>query len=120
MLALENHWGLGLTPEGILRIVEAVNSPWLQICTDTGNFLEDPYQRLEKIAPKTVFVQAKTYYGGGQWYSLDLDYPRIARILNEHNYRGFVSLEFEGMEDYRTAIPKSLELMRSAFKRPYA
>ena len=117
VLALENHWGLGLTPEGILRIVNAVDSPWLQITTDTGNFLEDPYDRLELIAPKTIFVQAKTYYGGGQWYSLDLDYQRIGSILRKHNYRGYVSLEFEGMEDYRTAIPKSLELMRSAFPR---
>lgn len=119
VMALENHWGLGLTPEGILRIVDAVNSPWLQITTDTGNFLEEPYQRLAKIAPQTVFVQAKTYYGGGQWYSLDLDYARIGQILNEHNYRGYISLEFEGMEDYRTAIPQSLELLRNAFPRTY-
>jgi L-ribulose-5-phosphate 3-epimerase len=117
VLGLENHWGLGLTPEGILRIVNAIDSPWLQIVTDTGNFLEDPYSRLEKIAPQTIFVQAKTYYGGGQWYSLDLDYPRIATILRKHNYRGYVSLEFEGKENYATAIPKSLELMRTAFTR---
>lgn len=117
MLALENHWGLGLTPEGILRIVNAVDSPWLQICTDTGNFLEDPYDRLEQMAPRTVFVQAKTYYGGGQWYTLDLDYPRIGQILQKHGYRGYISLEFEGMEDYRTAIPQSLDLLRNAFPR---
>lgn len=117
VLGLENHWGLGLTPEGILRIVNAIDSPWLQIVTDTGNFLEDPYARLEKIAPQTIFVQAKTYYGGGQWYSLDLDYPRIASILRKHNYRGYVSLEFEGKENYATAIPKSLELLRTAFTR---
>ncbi|GAA4441023.1 sugar phosphate isomerase/epimerase family protein [Bremerella cremea] len=120
VLALENHWGLGLTPEGILRIVNAVDSPWLQICTDTGNFLEDPYSRLEKIAPKTVFVQAKTYYGGGQWYSLDLDYPRIGEILRKHDYRGYISLEFEGMEDYKTALPQSLALLRKAFTRSYS
>jgi sugar phosphate isomerase/epimerase len=117
VLGLENHWGLGLTPEGILRIVNAINSPWLQIVTDTGNFLEEPYERLTKIAPQTIFVQAKTYYGGGQWYTLDLDYPRIGKILREHKYRGFISLEFEGKEDYREALPKSLALMRGAFPR---
>jgi L-ribulose-5-phosphate 3-epimerase len=117
VLGLENHWGLGLTPEGILRIVDAIDSPWLQITTDTGNFLDDPYARLAKMAPRTVLVQAKTYYGGGQWYTLDLDYPRIGKILNEHGYRGWISLEFEGMEDYRTAIPKSLELLRRSFPR---
>ena len=117
VLGLENHWGLGLTPEGILRIVNAVDSPWLQVTTDTGNFLEDPYDRLEKLAPHTVLVQAKTYFGGGQWYTLELDYPRIGRILDDAGYRGWISLEFEGKEDWRTAIPKSLELLRSSFPR---
>ncbi|QDU89764.1 Xylose isomerase-like TIM barrel [Pirellulimonas nuda] len=114
-LGLENHWGLGISPEGVLRIVDAVDSPWLQVTTDTGNFLEDPYDRLEQMAPKTVFVQAKTYCGGGLWYSLDLDYPRIAEIFRRNHYRGYVSLEFEGEEDWQTAIPKSLALLRSAF-----
>ena len=115
LLGLENHWGLGLTPEGVLRIVDAIDSPWLQVTMDTGNFLEDPYKRLDKIAAKTVFVQAKTYYGGGVWYTLDLDYERIAAILRKHNYRGYISLEFEGKEDPKTAVPKSLALLRKAF-----
>lgn len=115
VLGLENHWGLGLTPEGLLRIVNAIDSPWLQITMDTGNFLEDPYPKLEKIAPKTGFVQAKTYQGGGQWYTLDLDYNRIAAILKKQNYKGYVSLEFEGMADYKTAIPESLAMLRKAF-----
>lgn len=115
ILGLENHWGLARTPEGLLRIVKAVDSPWLQVLLDTGNFLEDPYDKLEQCAPHTVFMHAKTYYGGGLWYSLDLDYPRIARIMRKHNFRGYVSLEFEGNEDYRTAIPKSLALLRRAF-----
>ena len=114
-MGLENHWGLGRTPEGVLRIVDAVNSPWLQVTLDTGNFLEDPYDRLEQLAPRAVFVQAKTYHGGGIWYALDLDYPRIAELLRRHNYHGYVSLEFEGKEDWRTAIPKSLATLRSAF-----
>jgi sugar phosphate isomerase/epimerase len=104
-----------LTPEGVLRIVNAIDSPWLQVLADTGNFLEDPYDRLEMLAPKTVFIQAKTYYGGGTWYTLDLDYDRIARLFKKHDFNGYVSLEFEGQEDAKTAIPKSLELLRKAF-----
>ena len=114
-MGLENHWGLGLTPEGVLRIVDAIKSPWLQVTMDTGNFLENPYDKLEMLAPKTCYVQAKTYFGGGIWYALDLDYPRIAQMLKKHNYHGYISLEFEGQEDWKTAIPKSLALLRSAF-----
>jgi len=115
LLGLENHWGLGRTPEGVLRIIEAINSSWLQATLDTGNFLEDPYDRLEQMAPRAILVQAKTYYGGGLWYALDLDYDRIAKMLKKHNYRGYVSLEFEGKEDPRTGIPKSLALLRKVF-----
>ena len=115
VLGLENHWGLSRTPEGLLRIVNAIDSPWLQCIMDTGNFLENPYDKLAAIAPKTVYVQAKTYFGGGTWYSLDLDYKRIARILREAGFRGYVALEFEGKEDYKTALPKSLALLRRAF-----
>ncbi|HEY3395228.1 MAG TPA: sugar phosphate isomerase/epimerase family protein [Lacipirellulaceae bacterium] len=114
-MGLENHWGLGRTPEGVLRIIDAVDSPWLQATLDTGNFLEDPYDRLELMAPRAVLVQAKTYYGGGIWYALELDYQRIAELLRRHNYRGYVSLEYEGKEDWRTAIPRSLEVLREAF-----
>jgi L-ribulose-5-phosphate 3-epimerase len=116
LLGLENHWGLGLTPEGVLRIVDAVASPWLQVTLDTGNFLEDPYERLAALAPRTILVQAKTYHGGGVWYTLDLDYPRIARIIRGAGFRGYVSLEFEGKEDPATAIPASLRLLRDAFR----
>ena len=38
MLALENHWGLARTPEGLLRILNAIKSPWLGALMDTGNF----------------------------------------------------------------------------------
>jgi L-ribulose-5-phosphate 3-epimerase len=114
LLALENHWGLCSTPEGQLRIKKAIDSLWLGILMDTGNFLEDPYEKLEMIAPYTSFVQAKTYYGGGEWYTLDLDYKRIMAILNKVNYQGYVSLEFEGKEDAATGVAKSIEMLRKA------
>ena len=115
VLALENHWGLTRTPEGLLRIVNSIDSPWLGVLMDTGNFLEDPYEKLEEIAPQTVFVQAKTYYGGGEWYTLDLDYSRIAEILNKVEYKGYISLEFEGKENANTGVPKSIELLKKSF-----
>ena len=115
ILGLENHWGLGLTPEGVLKIVDAINSPWLKVTLDTGNFLEDPYQRLSQLADKTVLLQAKTYYGGGRWYTLDLDYNKISDIMHQAGYKGWISLEFEGKENPVTGCKKSLELLRTAF-----
>jgi len=115
VLGLENHWGLGRTPEGVLRILEAVDSPWLKATLDTGNFLEEPYDRLEIMMPHTVLIQAKTYYGGGRWYELDIDNAKVASWVRKHDYRGWISLEFEGGEDAETGVPKSLAMLRSHF-----
>jgi L-ribulose-5-phosphate 3-epimerase len=119
ILALENHWGLTFRAAGVLRIVDALPSEWLRVTMDWGNFLDEPYAELEPLAPHAVLVHAKTYHGGGEWYTLDLDYPRLAEMLRRTGYRGYVSLEFEGKEDPETGVPKSIAMLREAFvERP--
>lgn len=115
MLALENHWGLTTYPDDLLTIYTSIESPWLGVNLDTGNFVGDPYHQFEKLAPYANIVQAKTYYGGGEWYTLDLDYMKIAEILRKADFTGYVSLEMEGKEAAETAVPKSLEVLRNAF-----
>ena len=60
-------------------------------------------------------VHMKTYYGGGLWYTLKLDYNRLADLIHKHNYAGYFSLEFEGKEDPRIGMPKSLAMLRKVF-----
>ncbi len=115
VMGLENHWGLGRTAQGVLRVLKEVDSPWLRATLDTGNFLENQYEQYEQLAPEAVFVQAKTYFGGGTWYTLDVDYAKVAEVLRKVDYRGYISLEFEGKEAHETAIPKSLAMLRQAF-----
>jgi sugar phosphate isomerase/epimerase len=115
VMALENHWGLSTKPDNLLRIYKAINSPWLGMNVDTGNYVGDPYPQMEQLAPYADIVQAKTYYGEGVWYTLDLDYKRIAGILRKAGFRGWISLEMEGKEAAGTAVPKSLEVLREAF-----
>lgn len=114
MLALENHWGLTTSIDTLLEIHGKVKSPWLGINMDTGNYPGDPYEGIERLAPHATIVQAKTYYGGGEWYTLDLDYKRILGILRKHNYGGWISLEMEGKEDARSAVAKSYAVLREA------
>lgn len=115
VLGLENHWGLGRTAAGVMRIVEAIDSPWLRTTLDTGNFLDDMYPQMERMAPTACFIQAKTYDGGGKWYTLDIDYSRVATILRKVGYQGWVSLEFEGKDDPQDAVPRNLAMLKEAF-----
>ena len=114
-LCLENHWGMARTAKGLLRILNAVDSPWLGCMLDTGNFLDDTMEQMEAIMPRATFVQAKTYYGGGVWYELPIDYAKIGDLFRKYKYRGYVSLEFEGKEAADVAVPKSLALLRKNF-----
>lgn len=114
-LGLENHWGLGRDAVGVKRIVDAIDSPWLAVTLDTGNFLENQYAQLEALAPQAVLMQAKTYFGGGTWYTLDIDYERVAEIMHAANYRGYISLEFEGKANIEDSVKKSLAMLRKHF-----
>ena len=130
ILALENHWGLTCTPEGVNRIVSAIDSEWLKVTMDCGNFLSHssaegsptgsqlptvPYEKLAQIAPEAVLVHAKTYYGGGEWYTLEIDYARIGQMLKSVGFQGYVSIEFEGKADAHKGVPQSVALLRGAF-----
>ncbi len=115
MLMLENHWGMTMKTDNLLRIVDGVNSPWLGINLDIGNFPGDPYPEIEKLAPRAAIVHFKTYFGGGEYYTLKLDYKRIAGILRAAKFGGYVSLEMEGREAPESAVEKSLNVMRDAF-----
>ena len=51
VMGLENHWGLGRDAAGVLRVIDAIKSPWLQATLDTGNFLEHQYEQYAQLAP---------------------------------------------------------------------
>jgi len=116
MLALENHWGLTARADGVRRIVNALPSPHLGVVMDTGNYLRtdgDTYGQMRMLAAMAALVHAKSYIGGGEWYDLDIDYTRVGGILREANFRGYVSLEFEGRAPAAEAVPAALAGIRA-------
>jgi sugar phosphate isomerase/epimerase len=117
MLLLENHWGLTTFAADMAYILETVDSPWFKAILDMGNFLFEPdmYAAVERIAPYVWLAHAKTYFGGGTWYSLELDYGRIFRTLLDAGFSGYVSIEMEGAEEAATAMPKSVALLKAAW-----
>lgn len=122
MLLLENHWGLTTFAEDMAYILETINSPWLKAILDMGNFLFEPdmYAAMQRIAPHVWLAHAKTYPGGGTWYTLDLDYARIFRTLLAAGFGGYVSIEMEGAEAAETAVPKSIATLTAAWAQAAA
>jgi sugar phosphate isomerase/epimerase len=112
-LGLENHGGIVSTAGEILEIVRAVKSPWLGVNLDTGNFhTDDPYADLVQVAPYAVNVQLKEEIGPRGKASEPADLPRLAKILRDANYQGYVALEYESKEDPWTAVPRLLKQLK--------
>jgi sugar phosphate isomerase/epimerase len=109
-LGVENHGGIVANPKDLIEIVRAVQSPWVGINLDTGNFhTEDPYADLEKIAPYAVNVQVKTEVTPLGKKATESDLQRLIKILKDANYQGWVALEYEAAEDPMVAVPRTLE-----------
>lgn len=116
MLALENHGGLTESVDGLLRLVRDVKSPWFGVNMDTGNFhSEDIYGDLAKLAPYSVNVQVKVVISPKGGKREPADFKKLAAILRDAGYRGYVVLEFEEKGDPREECPKYLDQMRAAF-----
>jgi sugar phosphate isomerase/epimerase len=117
-LGLENHGGIVAEPDDLLEIVRAVKSPWVGINLDGGNFhTDDPYADLARCMPYSVNVQIKVEVkkrGAAKAEPVDLE--RMAKLLREANYQGWVALEYEAAADPWKAVPEWLGKMRAALR----
>lgn len=115
-LALENHGGPTSTAEGLLSIVRDVHSDWFGVNLDTGNFhSEDVYAEIAAAAPYAINVQIKVVVSGRDNTKRPADFVRIAKILRDVGYRGYIVLEYEEGGDPRSQSKAYLDKLRAAF-----
>lgn len=116
ILGIENHDFL-TDVDRLIPIVEAIDSPWFGVNFDSGNIAptQDPYAKLARIAPYSVNAQIKVDIPvNGNKQPTDLG--KVVKILKDANYKGYVTLEYEGKEDPYKAIPEYLKELRQLIK----
>ncbi len=115
-LGIENHDAIG-SAEHLLKLLKQVNSRWLGVNLDSGNFrTENPYDDFAQIAPYAVNVQMKTeIHRLGAKESEPADLPRKVKILRDAHYQGFIALEFEAKGNPYDAVPPVLKQMKELF-----
>jgi sugar phosphate isomerase/epimerase len=112
-LAIENHGGIVATPDQLLKLVKAIDSPNFGVNLDTGNFHSaDPYADLARVAPYAINVQVKTEISRPGKPQEEADLSKEINILRDARYSGYVVLEYEAKEDPSTAIPRHIKTLR--------
>lgn len=133
-LAIENHGLLAGKSDQVNNIIHRVNSPFVKSTFDTGNFLlvhEPPEKAFEQLKDEIVHVHFKDFRkkegtedlngfrstegieligvipGDG---NVNLSY--IVNGLKEIQYNGWLSIEYEGVEDAKLANEEAVNRLR--------
>lgn len=98
IVGVQNHSDFLKTAEQTIKLVEMVNSEWLGVILDTGNYPGDPYAEIAAVLPYTVNFQVKeSPYGKDSPVRLDLN--RFVKIVRDAGYRGYLPIETLAVTD---------------------
>jgi len=134
--SVENHGYHVQHADRVHQIVDLVDKENFKTTLDIGNFLcvdEDPLSAVKRNITIASMVHFKDFYvrpydhnPGRGWFSSaagnylrgaivgqgDIHIPHVMKAVKESSYDGYLSLEFEGMEDCRMGIQIGLENMK--------
>ncbi|WP_433749453.1 sugar phosphate isomerase/epimerase family protein [Paenibacillus amylolyticus] len=134
--SVENHGYYVQSSERIQRLLHETARENFRTTLDVGNFLcvdEDPVSAVKNNIPYASIVHAKDFYWrpsyrnpGEGWFQTshgnylrgaivghgDINMPEVFRVLKQSGYDGYISVEFEGMEDCKTASRNAMDNVR--------
>lgn len=133
---VENHGHFVQDSDRCEALMKAVNHPNFGALVDIGNFIcadDDPVRAVTRMAPYAFHVHAKDFHRkpptedpGRGWNRSrggnlhrgaiighgNIDVRGCLAALKAAGYDGYLSIEFEGMEDNRLALEIGLENLR--------
>ncbi|MEN0642473.1 sugar phosphate isomerase/epimerase family protein [Alkalicoccobacillus gibsonii] len=134
---IENHGMAVQHSDRVQRVLQAVNKPNFKTTLDIGNFMcvdEDPLVGVTKNLPYASLVHVKDFYirpsyedpGAGKWFKTandnnlrgaifgqgDLPVRELLKRIKQSGYDGFLTLEFEGMEECRLGTRIGLDNLK--------
>jgi sugar phosphate isomerase/epimerase len=134
---IENHGFCVQASDRVQRVLLEVNRPNFKTTLDIGNFLcvdEQPVIGVMKNLPYASLIHVKDFYyrpfdehpGGGGWIRTtngnwlrgaivghgDLPIRKIIKLIKASGFDGYMTVEFEGMEDCREGSRIGMENLR--------
>ena len=138
--SVENHGYYVQASDQVQRLIHMVDKDNFKTTLDTGNFLcvdEDPLAAVKKNISYASMVHVKDFYRrtsslglGEGWFPTssgnylrgaitghgDINLPEILKVIKQSGYDGYISIEFEGMEECKKAAKISLENVRGIWE----
>jgi L-ribulose-5-phosphate 3-epimerase len=115
ILGLEDDGALTEKADLLVKMVKDVDSPWVGINLDVGNFKMNGYTQSATCLPYAVNVHLKSEIrenGTPQ----PLDWDRLFGMLAAA-YRGYVTLEYEASGNPRAAVPEIIGKLLKAVQK---
>ncbi len=118
-IIVENHGGYSSNAKWLVNVIENTGMDNVGTLPDFGNFcirskpteltdwgssvggcLEeyDKYLGVKEMMPYARSVSAKTHNFDSNGNSVETDYYKMLKIINDFGYRGYISIEYEGEE----------------------
>ncbi|MDQ0898038.1 MULTISPECIES: sugar phosphate isomerase/epimerase [unclassified Paenibacillus] len=134
--SVENHGYFVQHSDRVQTLIQAVDRPNFRTTLDVGNFMcvdEDPVAAVKNNLLFASMVHVKDFYlrpsyqnpGKGWFQTLqgnhlrgaivghgDIDMKEVLRVIKSSGYDGFISLEFEGMEECKMGTMIGLQNIR--------
>jgi len=119
-VGIQNHGEMLQTAAQCKYILEKVNSKWVGLILDTGNFkTADPYKDIAEMVPFAINWQVKeSVFGIGS--SIRTDFKKLMKIIIEGGYKGYLPVETllvrgESYDPF-SKVPAMLKEMEEASK----
>ncbi|MBC3757441.1 sugar phosphate isomerase/epimerase [Hyunsoonleella sp. SJ7] len=113
---LQNHDEFLFSSEEVIDILERVNSDWFGLVLDCGSLpSDDPYAEIKKLAPYANYYFVKEHVKAKDSTKMPADIKKIATIIKEQNFRGYVSFESLKEGDTKSIIKDMLHTFQSVF-----
>jgi len=132
-IVIENHGLFSSDAALIAGIIKEVNRPNFGAFPDFGNWclsakwgttqgdcdkVYDRYKGVAELLPYAKAVSAKSYNFNAQGEDTKIDYYKMMKIVKESDYKGYIGIEYEGMEkSEHEGILITKKLMKKAWNK---
>ncbi|MFK5974403.1 MAG: sugar phosphate isomerase/epimerase family protein [Flavobacteriaceae bacterium] len=117
LIGLQNHNEFLYHSDEVINVLKRVNSEWFGLILDIGSLhSEDTYEEIKKLAPYANYWLIKEHvFPNGTKQTVDM--KKIAAILKNEDYRGYVSFESLSDGDPKEIVSGLFDSFRNEFEK---